>query len=33
MPWWAILCFTLDGITIALSTGLIIWYFTKGKDI
>lgn len=33
MPWWAIVCFILDGITITLGVSLIIWYFTKGKDI
>lgn len=29
LPVWAIICFVLDGITIGLSIGLIIWYFTK----
>ena len=33
MPWWAIVCFTLDGLTIALSTGLIIWYFKEGGNL
>ena len=31
MPWWAIVCFTLDGITIILVIGLVIWYFKDGR--
>lgn len=33
MPWWAIVCFILDGITIILSIGLIIWYFKEGRNL
>ena len=33
MPWWAIICFILDGITISLSIGLIVWWFTKGRKL
>lgn len=33
IPLWAVICFVLDGITIGLGIGLIIWYFTEGKDL